>query len=798
MQPIIITVGKSRRSTHWKPASLDWGELTKLLKEPIRTEESQEEYQKLEKAEQAKIKDVGGFVAGTLDGHRRTAKAVLRRFLVTLDLDYLNPKEDGLGGLESVTGALKAHNLSFFLHSTRSHTKAAPRYRLIIPLKDSVTAEQYEPVARKVAEQLGLLGVVDPTTFEASRLMYWPSVSRDQTYYRIEGEGEEIDPLEMLNAYEDWKDATTWPLATNHETVIRAKVKDKADDPLTKQGAVGAFCRAFSIEEAIERFLPEVFLPTQDPARYTYYQSSTTGGAVVYDHKFLYSHHATDPHAGRVLNAFDLVRLHRFDASGGEEDTGTRSNSYQEMLKLITQDETAKQQILEERYQKGIEALEVFEAEADPEDQEWLSELAMSGKGAVSSTIHNVFIICQKDPALADSVRFNEFSGRFEIIRNLPWDAESVGRNWEDRDEAGLRHYLEHVYGIQSVSKIADGFTGAANLNRYNPVKDWILSKPWDGVKRIETALIDYLAAEDSAYTRAVSKKLFTAGAARILRPGVKFDNMVILGGKQGTGKSTFVRKLGRELWFTDCVHTFTGKEASEALQGFWVIEIGELHTLNRSEINAAKLFLSRQEDSYRPAYGRFSQTHKRSCIFIGTTNNEEYLKDLTGNRRFWPVDVDPENAKLSIFDDLDEETVQQLWAEGAQAFLAGEPLHLTGEAAKQAEEQQQKHMERSHLEGVIEEYLNKPIVTGWYSLPLYDRRAILAGDYPAGVAQVPRDRVCVAAIWEECLGGDLRRLQRRDAEEIRKAISTLNTWQPLKHPSRFGVYGKQRAFQRG
>ena len=186
---------------------------------------------------------------------------------------------------------------------------------------------------------------------------------------------------------------------------------------------------------------------------------------------------------------------------------------------------------------------------------------------------------------------------------------------------------------------------------------------------------------------------MLVAAVARIFNPGVKFDNMIVLAGTQGIGKSTLIARLGRE-WFSDSLTTVTGKDAYEQLQGVWLIEMGEMMATKKADIEATKHFLSKTEDIYRVAYGRRTSRFKRQCIFIGTTNDREFLRDRTGNRRFWPVDVGINPIKKQVYKCLDENTVNQIWAEAIELYKKGEELYLTGKEEKEAKKQQDEHSE--------------------------------------------------------------------------------------------------------
>lgn len=183
-------------------------------------------------------------------------------------------------------------------------------------------------------------------------------------------------------------------------------------------------------------------------------------------------------------------------------------------------------------------------------------------------------------------------------------------------------------------------------------MKRYLQGLKWDGTKRLDTLLSEYLGAEDTAYTRAVMRKSLCAAVGRAVAGGIKYDYMPIFTGPQGIGKSTFLRILGKE-WFSDSLTTFEGKEAAELIQGTWINEIGELSAFTKQETQVIKQFLSKTDDIYRAAYGRRTDKYPRRCVFFGTSNDGEFLKDVTGNRRFWPVDVGVHPAKKSVWNQL-------------------------------------------------------------------------------------------------------------------------------------------------
>lgn len=793
-----IATGISRKTKTWKNRLVTWGELVEKLSETRRTAETQDEYKRLPKSQQDEIKDVGGFVAGHLKNGQRGTGKVECRSMITLDADFAEP--DFCDTVEMFA------EYSYIIYSTHKHTPDKPRLRLIVPLSRAVSAEEYEAAARRLADSLGI-EQFDDTTYQPHRLMYYPSTSADGEYVFRHAERQPLDVDRLLAEYDDWKDVHEWAFSSRTDKA-REKAVGKQEDPTAKKGVVGAFCRSYDVPAAIAEYLPNVYTPCAVGGRYTYAEGSTAAGLVLYeDGKFAYSNHATDPAGGQLCNAFDLVRIHLFGARDEDAKEGTptaKLPSYLAMTELAWKDEAVRLRMLRE---KTTEATEDFadllgepEKEKSEADDKWLLELEVGTKGDVLSTIDNVVLILQNDGKLKGRLGFNSFTGRYTVLGALPWNGETRERAWSDEDDAGLRRHLEN-YGIKSKGSIDDARVLVSRENIYHPVLDYLGGLTWDGVKRAETLLIDYMGAEDTPYTRAVTRKTLAAAVRRVKQPGVKFDNVLILVGKQGCGKSYLVSRLGGK-WFSDTLTNIQGKEAYEELQGFWIVEIAELSALRKSEVEAVKHFIAKQSDSYRAAYDRHVKTRARQCIFFGTTNNAEFLRDATGNRRFLPVDVDPAKARLSVFEDLTDEVRDQIWAEACVIESAGEKLYLdTPELRRAAEAEQDRHFEQSPLTGDVERYLETPLPENWAELDLTDRRAFFHGSEDFGTepqGKVRREKVCALEIWCEMLNGEKKDFTITRAKEIQDIIRKTGRWEKAKSCLKFGkLYGQQRGFTR-
>ena len=280
---------------------------------------------------------------------------------------------------------------------------------------------------------------------------------------------------------------------------------------------------------------------------------------------------------------------------------------------------------------------------------------------------------------------------------------------------------------------------------------------------------------------RQVTRKILLAAVKRLYIPGCKFDEMLVLVGPQGCCKSSIIAKLGRD-WFSDSLRNFENKEAGEHLQSGWIFEISELSAMKKSEIEEVKAFLSKTEDKYRVAYDRQVSDFPRKCVFFGTTNTREFLRDTTGNRRFWPVNVSlSDEMKKHFWNNFTDKVVSQIWAEVLTWFRAGETLEIDSKAKKEAEHQQMEHMEQDPRLGIIQDWLDKPI----------------DDDDFTDAGEVYRNRVCAVQIWVECFGNRKGALSRWDVIEIRNLMRDIDGWIEQPKKKKMKNYGVQRVFDR-
>ena len=785
-----ICIGNSRKDKFWKNEEISLEKFIKRISTTIRTSETMEEYNHLPKSKQDDIKDVGGFILGKLKDNKRRKENVLSRSALTLDMDY---------GSENIVGELK-NSLTYrtLIYSTHKHKKSKPRLRLIIPLDRNVSPDEYSAISRMVASEINM-DLFDDSTYEASRLMYWPSTSCDGEFIFEDIKKDILKADDVLKKYENWKDTKSWPTSSRQKIVFKNNLNKQAD-PLTKEGLIGGFCRTYSISDVIEKFLGHVYEESEFRGRYDYIPASSSAGVVVYDDKFAYSHHATDPASGKLLNAFDLVRIHNFSHLDKIEDLEKKPSnklpSFKAMENFVLQDEKVKQLLSKERQDLAKMEFEVVQEEEV--NTSWQNLLELDKKGNVKSTMSNMAIIIRNDVNFKNIV-YNQFKCSIDVVGKLPW--KQIKSGWSDADMACAKLYFERVYKIWSPLKFKDALLAVTSSERvYHPIKEYFKTLKWDKVSRLDTLLVDYLGAKDNIFVREVTRKTFCAAVTRIFEPGKKFDSILVLCGPQGIGKSTLFSKLGKE-WYSDSLSLcdMKDKTAAEKLQGYWLLELGELAGIKKVDVEVIKSFISRTDDKFRKAYGVNVESNPRSNIIVGTTNSEGgFLRDITGNRRFWPVMVSG-NSNLKPWDLKD---VDQIWAEALYRYEQGEELYLKGDVSKMAKIAQQEAMESDDREGIILDYLETLLPTNWNEMTLYERRAYLNNkELIASKGIIRKSEICIMEIWCECFFRERQDLKRTDSYEIEGILNRIGGWERMTSNKsgkiRFEIYGPQRAFVR-
>lgn len=774
MRDLNIAYGNSRTARQWSNKTIHFGDLKERLKVTIRTPESAEEYARFSRPQRDAVKDHGGFVAGVLKGGRRKVDTVESRSMVALDGDRINA--------EFLKDFEKDTPYTSVLYTTHSHTDENPRVRLVFPLTRDVSSEEYVAVARYLAQMLGM-DYFDECSYQPNQLMYWPSSPSNGVFVFKEADKDWLDPDDILAAHPEWTDPTRLPTSSRESRANTAKFK-KVQDPLEKDGVVGLFNRAYyPITLAIDAFLPDVYEAADSGSRYHLIESGSMAGVEIKeDGKFVYSHHAKDPAYLKLCNAFDIVRIHKF----GDDD---EKKSFRRMCEFAMTLDKVKLQDMEEKKQRAEEDFS--------EDADWQTRLRyMPRSKCLENSVWNLMLILNNDPDFSN-IAFNELAGRVQVTGAVPWTRPDDNKFWRDADTAQLKALIDVRYESFSGRNHDVAFTKVVEDRRFNPLREWLDALPeWDGVVRLENLYIDYLGADSTKYVKAATRKSYAAAVARAYEPGIKFDSIAVLVGPQGCGKSTLFAKMGREYYSDSLTLTdMKDKAGAEKLQGYWILELGELAGLRKADIEVVKAFVSRTDDIYRPSYGRTVESHPRQCVIVGTTNSETgFLRDITGNRRFWPIKVTGESKKKSW--DITDEEVLQLWAEAKYLYGQGEPLYLDADESSEALSQQIEAMESDERQGMVEEYLDTLLPKNWNSLDVYERRNFFT-DSTAAKGTVQRTAVSNAEIWSECFCRNLSDLKPSDSYAIAALMTKVDGWKRTEKIRKLAIYGRQRIYER-
>lgn len=827
-----------------KNRTLRWSDFLQGFSQPARTAETFDEFLRLTKEQQSHLKNVSGFILGghSIDGRRRRVSIVERSYLsFDIEGEDFTPEqfEDLRSGRSPIAG------YEFAGHTTRKHTDDAPRLRMMIPMTRAVTVEEYEPAARIFASKLDAsMEIFDPVSFRPTQMMFRPTASRDTPYAFFHNRGELLDPDELLDEfrvlYGDPFDFKRLPCSRRHPPA-RA-VSAKAEDPCEKEGVIGAFCRAFDVHAAIAEFLSETYIdPTDDGSavRYTYAGGTSANGAVVYgDGRFIYSHHSHDPISGRLSNAWDMVRVQLFgdrDIAMPENTKPSNLPSFKAMMELAL----ARTEVGAELVRANYDAEAMFGAEEDrpatsdelgasdaadeigasTEEQgretSWIDDLETYSGGKIIPNLPNITLIVRNDPRIACSFEFNAFKEQIvtrrpllttnvPLVPRLPVRDPVNGDHVTDSHATAVRMLLELPSGKGEVGwglRVTDrdlnsAIDAAAKSRPFHPVRDYLNRSTWDGRPRVERLFIDYLGAEDNAYHRDAARLVLVAAVARAFEPGHKFDFVPILEGVQGKRKSTFIRVLAVD-WFAPITASFNdAKSMIEQTAGAWICELPELSSLRRSEVEDAKAFVASEESVVRLSYDRRAQAFRRQCIFMGTTNREEYLVDDTGNRRWWPV-------SCSVADiDTDRLLAErdQIWAEAKLIYDEMRtaqphgtlPLYLVGKASREIAVRTQQSREAQDIApiwaGKIEQWLDTPIEAAELQEPdpWLEQR-------PDG--RYVRATTCITEVWDSADLGD-RHPTKLDLNNIANALRKIG-WKKNPSPRKFRLYGKQALWHR-
>ena len=674
-----------------------------VLKTPLRTAESRRDFNALAKDDQDSLKAANGWFSGAqCEGRWRNRKNVLPRNNVTLDLDYID--SETYESLKSGTTLLGKYE--FLYCTTRRHTEDQPRVRIILPVDRDVSPEEYGPLVRIIAfyfeGKRTPMEMVDKVSARPAQMMFSPTVSQDGVYESGWNKGNILRPDNFFKQFKrdvgDWHDLSRLPLFDTEENLRTSA--SKAEDPTAKKGPIGVFCRRYSVEDVMEQFLPGTYIPGDEQSgkpRYTYAGSTSSNGAIVEDDGlFLYSHHGHDPNCEKLVNAFDLLRTHKF----GHLDEKVTSDtpimeypSFKTTMSFMRDDKGFQEQQIQENYDLTAifenEEDDVEDSDSDITDgfenesgdaqpntkpnsskknrlpnkkrlspKELLSQLEYNNQGVILNHLANVTLLVGNDPRMGHIAAFNKLTNRTvlrgDLVSNvaaghtLPCADPVEGVPWEDRHDIAMRLILETPnaqgakgYGLKVTDRDLSAAIGTiSDQNTFDPRIEEYESLVWDGESRMDDWVVRYMGTPDTKYHRDVGAKLLLAMVARTYEPGCKFDYMGIIAGPQGCRKSTLVRLLaGKECRYGvfDC-DINNPQRVAENLLGKHVIEMDEMEAMKKADHTTNKSFLRKQKDEVRMAYARHPSTILRTCIVIGTTNESKVLRDATGNRSYWVI----------------------------------------------------------------------------------------------------------------------------------------------------------------
>lgn len=388
----------------------------------------------------------------------------------------------------------------------------------------------------------------------------------------------------------------------------------------------------------------------------------------------------------------------------------------------------------------------------------------------IMQTVQNFEVVMEHDQRFSGKIKFDEFSQQVYLMGSVPWESQNNYRAWGTSDDASLFSLIQADYGLTGRNDFFDAIKIVSRRNRFHPIKQILDGLKWDGKEHISKLLPDYLGVENTDYSREVMKLFMVGAVARIYQPGVKFDYTVIFQGKQGIGKSTFLRLLAlSDEWFNDSLDSLDSDRSAQALMGSWIVELAELKSLARTAggVDSVKRFLSATQDKYRIPYERRSDVFLRQCVFAGTTNKSDFLQDETGNRRFLIIQTGVNKPTKNLFNIKAMDDIRTAWAEAVHIWKEQKPALVLPDYCKQeAEDLQNQSMADDGKVGMIEEFLRD------------------------------KYRTCAIEIWDKALH-EQGRPQKWQAAEINDIISQIPGWSKMKNPYCFKEYGNQRGFQK-
>lgn len=759
---IDLTIALSHTSKQWYPATITWEEFIEGAQEP------------------ATEKYCGGYMAGKATSTSRKDSRVEYRSMVTLDVD--NGKSD-------LPARVQRLGLTSLVHSTYSHTTDKPCYRVIIPLLGpGLTEEEYPRVAQGLMEALGK-EQFDPTCDQPKRIMFGPSAANPDQYEVYSYDGEAATAQGLLERFGGFGPKP------EHK-------RGPKTDPYKLPGVIGAFNRLYDMNRAVEEFQLPYEQVGED--RWKYIDAESDGGVCVYPDGYVYSNHATDPVGGRALCMFDLVAMHKFadldEAANTPLNTAPKDRpSIQKALQEFTELPDVKAEMM------GLN-IDLLGKGGPTDTPNWVSKLHVHPKtGKTLDDAYNWRLLSEHDPVLSglayDTVRLATITRH-----DFPWRKVTPGKNDQltEADREEISDHLECTYNMHypSERRLNGAINKVGQKNAFHPVEEYLEGLQWDGVSRIET----WLPGVQNAYTRCVARLVAIQAVARVLNPGVKVDNCLILTGRQGLGKSWLIERMARGWTCTlGPIDRGSARDTIMIMSRSWVAVADEGHSLKKADADNMKNFITRTHDEVRLPYAREAVELPRRQVIWGTTNDPTFLRAQEGNRRFLIVNM---TEKLD-FDKYTREYVDLVWAEAVHIWKESRAkygvednpaLRLNDVEEEFAEEARGEATEEQPLVGLIQDYLDTPVPENWEGMSVNDRimwlRNSEQGLVKPGTHRI--ERVCSLEIWLVLLGNKDANLSRRDSLEIADALRKVPGWESSGAKcARFAFFGRQRYFSR-
>lgn len=762
-----LSVAPSVSSRRWEAATLTWERLVDRAHNP------------------EAVKDCGGYVAGRLKGTARRKGQVEYRSAVTLDADAAS---------ETLPALVAGLGLRALVHSTYSHTRAHPRYRVIIPIMGpGLSEEEYPRVARGL---MGALGEAqfDPGSTQPERLMFWPATATPDEYEVVECQGETATAQGLLRDFGG--------LGPTPDHMPGSK-----RDPKELPGVAGAFNRVYDMARAVETFYLPYDPVEGEPNRWHYTPAESEGGVIVHPDGYVFSNHASDPAYGRALSMFDLVALHVY---GGEDRAAgvpqSTAPADRPSIQRAMREFAARPEIVTELVGADFAPLDGDGDEAGARGlPEWVLEFHLHPKtGKPLDDVHNWDLLMKHDPVLRALAR-NEMDLTTVTRRPFPWRAVEAGKDdaLTNADRAQISAHLQRAYSMPRPAQ--EQLNGVIDMvaqdNAFHPVVEYLEGLEWDGISRAET----YLPGAQDDYTRRVARLVAVQAVARALDPGVKVDNCLILTGRQGLGKSWFVETMARGWTCTLGPIEGSGlRDTVMAMTRSWVTVADEGFAMKKADAEALKQFVTLTHDVIRLPYAREHVKLPRRQVIWGTTNDAVFLRAQEGNRRFLIVEV----AEKLDFGKYSDEYVNQVWAEAVHIWktsrdkygLKDNPeLFLSSEEEAAAESVRSMATEEDSVGGLILAYLDTLVPANWVEMSPEERISWLRDEEQGIVSGThPIEVVCSLEIWEIALGRERGKHSRVDILQITNALKQLPGWfGPMPKPTRLPFYGPQRVFAR-